>query len=51
MSYISVNTSRHIQVRPIKLYIFGDLIEVSKRLKKCFLHKYKFPDISNFESE
>ena len=50
-SNISVNTSRHIQVRPIKLYIFGNLIEAWKTLKKCFLHQYKFADISNFESE
>ena len=50
-SYISVNTSRHIRVRPIQLYIFGTLIEFWKRLKKCFLQKYKFADISNFQSE
>ena len=50
-SYISVNTSKHIQVRPIKLYIFGNLIEFWKRLKKCFFHQYKFADISNFQSE
>ena len=50
-SYISVNTSRHIQVRAIQLYIFGTLIEFWKRLKKCFLQKYKFPDVSNFQNE
>ena len=49
-SYISVNTSRHIQVRPIQLYVFGKPIKFLKRLRKIFLQKNKFVDISNFQT-